>query len=98
VHGRSEAGDPLFEAATGAMRWRWTTKWELQFQQSLSLLEDASLGNQILLRRLDHDFVTEIEVSYRAGEGASFSLNLLPKLSWRRQGLGLLDNWLGLYH
>jgi hypothetical protein len=98
VHGRSEAGDPLFEAVTGALRWRWTTKWELQFQQSLSLLEDASLGNQILLRRLDHDFVTEIEVSYRAGEGASFSLNLLPKLSWRRQGLGLLDNWLGLYH
>ena len=98
VHGRDEDETRLFEAVTGAMRWRWTTKWEMQFQQSLSLLEDASLGNQILLRRLDHDFVTEIELSYRAGEGASFSLNLLPKLSWRRQGLGLLDNWLGLYH
>ena len=98
VQGRDELEDPLFEAVTGAMRWRWTTKWEMQFQQSLSLLEGGSLGNQILLRRLDHDFVTEIELSYRAGEGASFSLNLLPKLSWRRQGLGLLDSWLGLYH
>ncbi|MEY2745675.1 MAG: hypothetical protein RL112_717, partial [Planctomycetota bacterium] len=95
---RDSDEEQLFEAVSAAMRWRWTTKWEVQLQQSLSLLDDASLGNQMLLRRLDHDFVTEIEVSYRAGEGASFSLNLLPRLSWRRQGLGLLDSWLGLYH
>jgi hypothetical protein len=47
---------------------------------------------------MGHDFVAEFEIGYRAGEGSSFGINILPRLSWRRSRLGLLDTWLGLYH
>jgi hypothetical protein len=98
AQGLDATQDPLFEAVSGAMRWRWTTKWEMQLQQSISLLEDAGLGNEFVLRRMGHDFVAEFEIGYRAGEGSSFGINILPRLSWRRSRLGLLDTWLGLYH
>ena len=98
AHGRDEDFVPLFEAVGAGMRWRWTTKWEMQLQQTVSLLDDAGLGNEFVLRRIGHDFIAEFEVAYRAGEGSSFGINLLPRLSWRRSRLGLLDQWLGLYH
>lgn len=98
AHGRDADLAPLFEAVGAGMRWRWTTKWEVQLQQSISLLDDAGLGNEFVLRRMGHDFVAEFEFAYRAGEGSSFGINILPSLSWRRSRLGLLDQWLGLYH
>lgn len=88
----------LFESASIAARWRWTTKWEFELEQSYSIADGRGLGNNFILRRLGHDFVTEIEVGYRAGEGSTFTIGFQPRISWKRSGLGLLDQSLGLYH
>jgi hypothetical protein len=88
----------LFESASIAARWRWTTKWEIELEQSYSIADGQGLGNNFILRRLGHDFITEIGVGYRAGEGSTFAIGFLPRISWKRSGLGLLDQSLGLYH
>lgn len=91
-------GDGLYEAASAGARYRWTSKWEIEFDQTYSLSSGRGLGNEVVVRRLGHDFVLEIEVGYRAGEGTSFGLSVLPQLSYKRSSLGLIDRWLGLYH
>jgi len=88
----------LFESASVAARWRWTPKWELEAGQSYAIAEGTGVGNSLTLRRLGHDFVIEIEVSHRSGEGSAFNFNFQPRISWKRSGLGLLDRWLGMYH
>ncbi|MBL8858471.1 MAG: hypothetical protein JNL28_08210 [Planctomycetes bacterium] len=88
----------LFEAASIAARYRWTPKWEMEAGQSYAIAEGTGVGSNFTLRRLGHDFVTEIEISHRSGEGTAFSLNFQPRITWKRSGLGLLDRWLGLYH
>jgi hypothetical protein len=79
------------------MRYRATTMWEFEADYTLSLLEDQELDSQFLVRRLGHDFVTELEIADRAGEGVSFGIGVQPLVAWRRARLGLLDNWLGTY-
>jgi len=96
--GRDEADEVLYEAATLAARYRATHKWELEFDQSYSLADSSALGNSFTLRRLGHDFVMEVEVGYRAGEGASFNMSFKPLFAWKRSSLGLIDRWLGTYH
>lgn len=96
--GRDDAGDLLYEAATLATRYRATPKWELEAEQSYSFSDSRGLGNTFLLRRIGHDFVMETEIGYRAGEGASFNVNLKPLFAWKRSSLGLIDRWLGVYH
>ena len=88
----------LFESASIAARWRWTTKWEMEVGQSYAIADDTGVGNNFVLRRQGHDFVTEFEVSFRSGEGSTFSIGFQPRISWKRSGLGLLDRWLGVYH
>lgn len=88
----------LYEAATFTTRYRATQKWELEFEQSYSFSDSRGLGNTFLLRRIGHDFVMETEIGYRAGEGASFNINLKPLFAWKRSSLGLIDRWLGVYH
>ncbi len=97
-YGRDVLDETLYEAASMRARWRWTTKWELEGTQTQSLLENRSLGSEFVLRRLGHDFVFELELGYRAGEGTRFSFGFQPRLSWRRDSLGLIDYWLGVYH
>ncbi len=97
-YGRDVNDDPLYEAASIRGRWRWTTKWEIEAQQTQSLLENRSLGSDLTLRRLGHDFVLEIELGYRAGEGTRFGVGIEPRLTWKRDSLGLIDRWLGVYH
>lgn len=87
----------LYEAASISSRYRATSKWEFELGQTISIADDRGLGNNFLLRRLGHDFILEIDVGYRAGEGASFGVNVIPDLSYRRSGLGLIDRWLGVY-
>lgn len=96
--GRDIEDETLYEAASMRARWRWTTKWELEGTQTQSLLENRSLGSDFVLRRLGHDFVFELELGYRAGEGTRFGFGFEPRLSWRRDSLGLIDQWLGVYH
>ena len=97
-YGRDASDHTLYEAASARARWRWTTKWEMEATQTQSLLEQKALGTEFILRRLGHDFVFEIELGYRAGEGTRFGFGFQPRLSWRRSGLGLIDEWLGVYH
>lgn len=96
--GRDVAGESLYEAASARARWRWTAKWELEASQTQSLQERKSLGSDLVLRRLGHDFVFELELGYRAGEGTSIGFGFEPRLSWSRSSLGLIDYWLGVYH
>lgn len=93
--GLDEDGLRLYEAASLASRYRATKKWEIELDQTISIADDRGLGNSVLLRRIGHDFILETEVSYRAGEGASFNFNVIPDLSWKRSSLGLIDRWLG---
>lgn len=88
----------LFESASVAARWRWTTKWEFEFGQSYAIASDTGVGNSFVLRRLGHDFVVELEAAFRSGEGSTLAINFQPAIAWRRSGLGLLDRWLGVYH
>jgi len=97
-YGRDVDDATLYEAASIRARWRWTTKWELEGTQTQSLNENRSLGSEFVLRRLGHDFVFELELGYRAGEGTRFGFGFQPRLSWRRDSLGLIDRWLGVYH
>jgi hypothetical protein len=93
--GLDPVGVELFEAASAAARWRATPKWEFEVSQTISLLEDERLDNSFVVRRLGHDFIMEIQVGYRAGEGAEFSLGVSPDVTWHRGALGLIDHLLG---
>jgi hypothetical protein len=97
-YARDASDKTLYEAASIRARWRWTAKWELEAAQTQSLLENSSLGYAFVLRRLGHDFVFEIELGNRAGEGTSFGIGFEPRLTWKRDSLGLIDRWLGVYH
>ena len=96
--GRDDLDTRLYEAATVSTRYRATQKWELELEQSYSFSDSRGLGNSVTLRRVGHDFVMETRVGYRAGEGASFDINLKPLFAWKRSSLGLIDRWLGVYH
>lgn len=93
--GLDEDGVRLYEAASLSARYRATKKWEIELDQTISIADDEDLDNSLLLRRIGHDFILETEVSYRAGEGSSFSFGIVPDLSWKRSSLGLIDRWLG---
>ena len=88
--GLDESGARLFEAATIAARYRFSPKWELEARQTISFLNEGNLNNEFSLRRFSHDFLLEIRIGDRAGEGTSFSFNLAPLLAWKRRGLGRL--------
>jgi len=93
--GADAAGVLLYEAISAATRYRATKKWELELSETISTSSDEDLASNFLLRRLGHDFVTEIEFGYTAGEGSRFSINLTPLLTSREGTLGLMDRWLG---
>ncbi|MEM7307149.1 MAG: hypothetical protein AAF682_10790, partial [Planctomycetota bacterium] len=80
----------LYEAASIAALYTWTEKWEFEGRQTLSLLDDDSLGFRVILRRYGHDLVFEIESSFRRGEGASFGISLRPLFTWKRPEVGTL--------
>jgi len=93
--GRDAAMQPLYEAASAALRFKATRKWELEASQTLSLSDDRGLDNKFTVRRLGHDFVVEIDFGFQAGEGSSFGVSFLPNLAYRASSLGLIDRWLG---
>jgi hypothetical protein len=95
--GRNEFGASLFRAASVGTRYRASSKWEFGVEHAISLLDEDALNTTVLVRRLGHDFVTELEYQDRAGEGNSIGISIQPQLSWRRTSLGLLDKWLGTY-
>ena len=45
-----------------------------------------------VLRRFSHDFVFDLAIQDRAGEGSTtFSFSLSPLLGWSRSRMGMLD-------
>jgi hypothetical protein len=93
--GVDPSGSLLFEAISGGMRYRATEKWELQLGETISQLDNKALATNFVLRRLGHDFVTEVQFGFTAGEGSSIGINLTPLITWKPSNLGLLDHWLG---
>ena len=93
--GLDPAGDLLFDAASAGTRYRVSDKWEFEVSETLSAFTDHALESNATLRRIGHDFVTEIEFGYRAGEGSRFGISLTPLITWRSSSLGILDRWLG---
>ncbi|MDP6369828.1 MAG: hypothetical protein QF615_09475, partial [Planctomycetota bacterium] len=91
---RNQDNDRFYEAATAAARYRATPLWEVEFRETFSLMDDQALHEKLTLRRLGHDFLFEIGIGNRRGEGGStISFTVEPLLGWRRRSLGLLDRW-----
>ncbi len=88
-------GTLLYQAVSAGMRYRASDKWEVELTETYSQLDNSGLDNRITLRRIGHDFVTETEFGYVAGEGSRFSINLTPLITWHPSGIGILDRWLG---
>jgi hypothetical protein len=81
----------LYEAVSLGAIWRFSTKWEIEGRQTLSSQGDGRLAYRLLLRRLGHDFVFDLETRFVAGEGESFGFRLTPLILWDPAGFSLLD-------
>jgi len=95
-HARDAAGERLYDAASLGSRLQVSKKWEIEFTGTLDLDANDRLDRQFLLRRLGHDFVMELGVGFRAGEGTNFGIRISPNISYRPSSLGLIDRWLGI--
>lgn len=81
----------LFETASFAARYRLDPKWEVELAQTISIKGGGSLLNRVLLRRFGPDFMLELEVDHRAGEGGTtVAINFLPLFAWKSRPLGIL--------
>ncbi|MDP6408111.1 MAG: hypothetical protein QGI46_01910 [Planctomycetota bacterium] len=83
-----------FEAASARAVWRANEKWEFEGSQTVSLADDASLNSRMVLRRIGHDLIFELQYGLRSGEGGgSFGISVKPLLGWRPTRGGLLERW-----
>lgn len=81
----------LFETASLDARWRIDPKWEIELGQDIAIKGGGSLKNLVILRRYGADFLLELEVEHRAGEGGTtFAVNFAPLFAWRQRPLGIL--------
>jgi len=80
----------LYNVVTGAVRYRATPKWEFEGRGTMTTQGDERLASSLTIRRFGHDLILEIDISDVAGEGAAFSFSVIPVISWRDSGLGLL--------
>ena len=81
----------LFEAVQVGLRWRASPKWELEGRQTIAVKNDGTLNSELFVRRFSHDFVTEIVIGNRSGEGSSFEISLKPLIGWTASRVGLSD-------
>ncbi len=87
-----EVLDPRYEAASGKVRYRFTPKWEIEAGETYSLRGGARLDSSFTLRRFGHDYIVEIGIETRMGEGgASFGVSVEPLVGWRPRRLGLVE-------
>lgn len=92
---RDLAGAELYEALSVGARYALSAKWEVEGDYTFSIGKSGErLGSSLLLRRIGHDFVFEVESSFVAGEGASsLKFNLTPVLTWKSDDRSMLDRW-----
>lgn len=93
--GHSRADDALgssalYEAITYRGRITLNSKWEVDLLSQENLLGEGALRSEAVLRRLGHDFVFELSVNHRAGEGSGVSINFAPLIGWRRPRVSIL--------
>ena len=82
----------LYETAGLFTRWRADPKWEVEARYVHDLLTDQQLFVEGVLRRFSHDFVFDMSIRDRAGEGSTtISFNFAPLLGWSRSRMGMLD-------
>ena len=87
-----EQRDLLYDAMTVGARWDASPKWQIEGRQTLSSSVNSDEASALLFRRIGHDFIFEIEYSFRASEGGgSVSFHIRPELGWRQPGFGLID-------
>ena len=90
--GRGMDGAGLFETASFDTRWTVDSKWELQVGQDINMLESGILRSDFIVRRFGADFILELQVQHRAGEGGtSVRVNFSPMFTWKRSPLGILE-------
>ena len=90
--GRGVDGLGLFETASFDARWTIDEKWELQLGQGINLLGSGTLRSEFVARRFGADFLFELEVLHRAGEGGTtVRVNFAPMFLWKRRPLGSLE-------
>lgn len=92
--GQRDDGELLYSAFSTAARYTISEKWQVEGRQTISITSNSPLSSAITVRRFGHDFVFELGLSFRAGEGGnSLTFDLTPLLLWSRPPIGLLDRW-----
>jgi hypothetical protein len=95
----TETGDfvsVLYESASIGARYKLSAKWEIQFQESIALNDNTGFAHDFTIRRIGHDFVLDLGIGYREGQGAAFGFRFTPRYSWKRPGIGLMDQYFGV--
>lgn len=83
------AYESLLETAVVSLRYDWTTKWQFEVEQIFSGRADGQDVTGFTVRRFGHDFVFDLELAERSGEGgSSIGFNVRPNFNWRQRGLG----------
>jgi hypothetical protein len=91
--GRDESGVLLYDAVSLGARFSFSEKWQINGFQTVSATRDR-LSTRVGVSRFGHDYVFEIEYTFRAGEGgSSIGFNFTPLLMYREPALGLLGRW-----
>lgn len=86
----------LFEAASIGMRYKLSAKWEVQFDEWISLNDNTGFAHDFVVRRIGHDFVLDLGINVREGQGAGFGFKFTPRFSWKRPSMGLMDRFFGV--
>ena len=95
--GRMDDGTLSYSAFSTAARYTLSEKWQVEGRQTISSSNNRTLSSGLLVRRFGHDFVFDVGLTFRAGEGGStLKFNLTPLLVWRKPPIGLLDRWISV--
>ena len=93
VHDRGNQAnlDTLYEAITYRGRITLDAKWEVDALAQHAIFGGGSLRSELLLRRIGHDFIFEVGIFHREGEGSGIKVDLAPLLGWTRPRVSILS-------
>ncbi|MED6334026.1 MAG: hypothetical protein VYE81_01395, partial [Planctomycetota bacterium] len=68
-------------------------KWEIEAGADVSTVGNGNLRSHLALRRFGADFLLEVALVDRAGEGGpSLSISFSPLFLWSPRRMGMLDD------
>jgi hypothetical protein len=83
----------LFEVGSFDARWRIDPKWEIEVGEDVSTVGNGNLRSHLALRRFGADFLLEVVLLDRAGEGGpSLSISFSPLFLWSPKRMSMLDD------